>query len=286
MTAWLVFFIVLVSSPVLPLRLPPRQAGADPGMVASLAWLRANLENRSVVVITTGSRAIYDQGHIPGARFISHEETLAGHGGSHGLLDPSALAAALVRAGARDDARIVLYGDSAMATGWLYMALASIGHADRVSMLDGNIEAWRAGGHPVSTVAPAAATARLTPRPAPGIVVQAPWVRSHLEDASVKIIDARTQREWTAGRLPNATLVLWQDLFADLKELRFKPRDEIRALFKTAGVTDKQQVVTYCAIGMRASLMYFAARYAGLPAQVYVGSWEDWQRQTGYPIAK
>jgi thiosulfate/3-mercaptopyruvate sulfurtransferase len=153
-------------------------------------------------------------------------------------------------------------------------------------MLDGNIDGWRAGGHPISTAVPAPATGRVTPKPAPGVVVQAPWVRSHLEDQSVKIIDARTQKEWTAGRLPNATLVLWQDLFADLKHLRFKTRDEIRALFKNAGVTDKQQVVTYCAIGMRASLMYFAAKHAGLPARVYVGSWDDWQRQNGYPVVR
>ncbi len=31
--------------------------------------------------------------------------------------------------------------------------------------------------------------------------------------------------------------------------------------------------------------MYFAARYVGVPARVYVGSWEDWRRQPGYPIA-
>jgi len=37
---------------------------------------------------------------------------------------------------------------------------------------------------------------------------------------------------------------------------------------------------------MRASLMYFAARHAGAPARVYVGSFEDWQRQAGFPIAR
>ena len=40
------------------------------------------------------------------------------------------------------------------------------------------------------------------------------------------------------------------------------------------------------AIGMRASLMYCAARYAGVPARVNVGSFEDWQRQPGYPVVK
>jgi thiosulfate/3-mercaptopyruvate sulfurtransferase len=265
---------------------PRAQNTTDPGMVVSLSWLRSHLDDKSVVVITTGSRAVYDRGHIPGARFIAHDDTIRMTGGAHYLLDPAALAPALSKAGARDDARIVLYGDSAMSTGWLYMTLASIGHGAQVSMLDGNMDAWSVAGHPASTDVPAAATGRLTPAAAPGIVVDAPWVKAHLDDNMTRVIDSRTQREWDAGHLPKATLVLWQDLFSDLKLLTFKPKDQVRALFKQAGVGDNSQVVTYCAIGMRASLMYFAARYAGIPAQVYVGSFEDWQRQSGYPVVK
>ena len=86
----------------------------------------------------------------------------------------------LARAGARDDARIVLYGDSPMATGWLFMALASLGHGDHVSMLDGNVDAWTTEGRPASTAVPPSATGGLTPRPAPDVVVEAAWVRERL----------------------------------------------------------------------------------------------------------
>ena len=37
---------------------------------------------------------------------------------------------------------------------------------------------------------------------------------------------------------------------------------------------------------MRASLMYWAARSVGIPARVYVGSWQDWQRDSSNPIAR
>ena len=69
------------------------------------------------------------------------------------------------------------------------------------------------------------------------------------------------------------------------KEMRFKPKDEIQALLVEAGLAPGQEVVTYCAVGMRASLMYFAARYVGVPSRVYLGSWNDWRQQSGYPIA-
>ena len=95
----------------------------------------------------------------------------------------------------------------------------------------------------------------------------------------------RTQRERDGGYLPGSELVLWQDLFANVEEMRFKPKDEIQALLVEAGLAPGQEVVTYCAVGMRASLMYFAARYVGVPSRVYLGSWNDWSRQSGYPIA-
>ena len=53
-----------------------------------------------------------------------------------------------------------------------------------------------------------------------------------------------------------------------------------------AAVKANQEVVTYCAIGMRASLMYWAARSVGVPAHVYLGSWQDWSRNSANPIVR
>jgi thiosulfate/3-mercaptopyruvate sulfurtransferase len=255
-----------------------------PGLVVSPDWLNQHLNDPKVRVIATGDRAQYDRGHIPGARFISHEDTISHE--NHALLAPAPLAAVLARAGAGDAVRIVLYGDSPMTTGWLFMALASIGHGDHVSILDGTIEVWRGNGRTVSTTVPPAAPGRLTPKAADDVVVAAPWVRERLEKPGVKLLDVRSDRERANGYLPGSTLVIWRDLFSDPDRAVFKSRDEIRALLARAGVGATDQVVTYCAIGMRASLMYFAARYAGFPARVYVASFEDWQRHSGYPIVR
>ena len=252
-------------------------------MVVSLDWLSARLNDPAIVVISSDDGDDYVRGHIPGARSIGHMETM---GGDHRLLEPVALAAALARGGARDDARIVLYGSSAMATGWLYMALASIGHGDHVSFLDGNLEAWRRRMLPVASTAPAPARGALTPRPAPDVVVDARWVRERLQSPAVKVLDVRTPREREKGFVPGSSLVLWQELFSDQELGTLKSRDEIRALLARAGVTGETQAVTYCAVGMRASLMYFAARYVGAPARVYVGSWQDWTSNNSNPIAR
>jgi 3-mercaptopyruvate sulfurtransferase SseA len=63
---------------------------------------------------------------------------------------------------------------------------------------------------------------------------------------------------------PVSTLILWQDLFADQNTQKFKSPEQIRVLLEKAGVKPNQDVVTYCAVvGMRASLMFWAAHSAG-----------------------
>lgn len=251
--------------------------------IVSTDWLQAHLNDTQVRVICTGDRKEYDRGHVPGARFIEHMDTV---GADHRLPAPEALARTLARAGAADNTRIVLYGDSPMTTGWVYMTLAAIGHGADVSMLDGNIKLWQAEKRPTAIDQPAPTSGTLTVKPAPDVVVDAAWVRSRLESPSIRLLDVRTTGEWNSGHLPGATLILWQDLFADRQMLKFKSKDDIQAVLARAGVGAGQEAVTYCAVGMRASLMYWAAQAVGVPARVYVGSWEDWRRNSTNPIAR
>jgi thiosulfate/3-mercaptopyruvate sulfurtransferase len=249
----------------------------------STAWLQAHLNDPQVRIIYAGNRDGYDRAHIPGARFIDHMDTV---GGDHRLLPPEPLAKALAKAGATDGSHVVLYGDRPMETGWLYMTLAAVGHGDDVSMLDGGIKLWLDEKRPTSIAAPAPGAGTLTVKPAPDVIVDAPWVRKRLESSSTKVLDVRTTQEWNDGHLPGATLILWQDLYADRQTLKFKSPAEIRAVLAAAGVGPNQECVTYCAVGMRASLMYWAARSVGIPVRVYVGSWQDWQRDSSNPIAR
>jgi thiosulfate/3-mercaptopyruvate sulfurtransferase len=260
-------------------------AATSASPVVSTEWLQAHLTDPQVRVIFVGSAGEF-RTHIPGARMIDHMDTVEMSANGHRPASPDTLLRVFTKAGAADGAHIVLYGDSPMATGWVYMTLASIGHGDDVSWLDGGIGLWQSEKRPVSTETAAPGTGPLTRGAAPDTLVDAAWVRAHLDSPKTKVLDVRTPQEWSSGHLPNATLVLWQDLFADPHTQKFKSADEIRALLARAGVSAGQEVVTYCAVGMRASLMYWAARSVGTPARVYVGSWQDWSRDPANPVAK
>lgn len=112
-------------------------------MIVSTAWLGEHLDDPDVVVLATGSEQGYEREHIRGAGLVPHSATL---GAGHGVLEPDALSDLLSQAGASDDARIVIYGENAMEVGWFYMAFASIGHGDHVSMLSGNMRPGGARG--------------------------------------------------------------------------------------------------------------------------------------------
>jgi len=254
--------------------------------IVSTEWLQAHLNDPQVRVVFVGDPDTYKRAHIPGARQIDHMETVQMSADGHRLAANDALVRAFTKAGVADGTRVVLYGDTPMATGWVYTALAAIGHGADVSWLDGGIVLWESEKRPVETKTPQPGTGPLTAAPAPDTIVDAAWVRKHLDSPTTKILDVRTQQEFAGGHVPGATLILWQDLFQDQRTQKFKSQDEIRALLARAGVAPGQEVVTYCAVGMRASLMFWAARSAGTPARVYLSSWQDWRRDSANPIAR
>src|ERR1700704_2329314 len=88
--------------------------------MVSTAWLQAHLTDPQVRIVFTGDRGVYDRGHIPGARFIDHMDTLSGQMGGGGGMDhhmlpiPELAKALAATAGAADGTHIVLYGDQPM----------------------------------------------------------------------------------------------------------------------------------------------------------------------------
>jgi thiosulfate/3-mercaptopyruvate sulfurtransferase len=253
------------------------------GPIVSAEWLQAHLADPGVCIIDARVASEYARGHIPGARLVDHMDTF---GDNHGLSSAAELARVFAKAGVTDKTQVVLYGDNPTATAFVYSALTAIGVADRVSWLDGGINAWRAGKHPVETITPPPGQGTLTVGSAGDMLVDAAWVRAHLKSPGTKILDVRTPGEFQNGHLPGATLILWQDLFADPQTQTFKSPDQIRALLARAGVGAHDEIVTYCAVGMRASVMAFAARLAGVTTHVYLGSWQDWSKDPANPVVR
>ena len=52
--------------------------------------------------------------------------------------------------------------------------------------------------------------------------------------------------------------------------------EELRKLYAAVGAVPGKKIVSYCEVGYQASHTYFLARYLGLPAAMYDGSYREW----------
>jgi thiosulfate/3-mercaptopyruvate sulfurtransferase len=261
------------------------------GLLVSPADLAAQLANPALVVIHVEDRGgDFANGHVPGARLVRYDQIAVDGPDQLGSELPAvdALREVFQAAGVGAASQVVVYGSPIAATR-AFFTLDYLGHPN-VRVLNGGLGAWRVAGQKVEPGPPAAARrdagntlARLTPRPQ--VVAQADWLVKQLESPRIALVDARPDAEFTgadggmggmhpAGHLAGARQLVWTDLVS--RASQFLPDAELRAKLDAAGATPGVPVVSYCMVGMRASVIYFVARHLGYDAKMYDGSIVDW----------
>jgi thiosulfate/3-mercaptopyruvate sulfurtransferase len=278
--------LCIAAAPLLP------GAGMHPSMLVSGAWLAGRLNQPSLVILHVGSQKDYDSGHIPGARLVKLADiSITGERGLRLELPPvAALEQAFGRLGVSNASRIVVYaaGDSVQSATRVWFTLDYLGLSNHAALLDGGLPLWQAEGRPVSTEVPRVEPRKLTAHAAPQRIVTAEWVRAHLGDPGVQVLDARLPEFYSganaggmprAGHIPGARNQPFAELLAEHGKL--KPLATVQALMKAGG---GRITVTYCHIGQQATLLYFAARYLGMDARLYDGSFQDWSMRSDLPV--
>ncbi|NIP79757.1 MAG: hypothetical protein GWM90_11275, partial [Gemmatimonadetes bacterium] len=219
----------------------------DSPLLVDPSWVAERLEDPALVLLHVGPEEDYATEHLPGAVHVKLATLSAPEdhdGGSRLSLqmpEPAALAAALEALGIGDGSRVVVYygTDWVTASTRVIYTLDWIGLGDRVSLLDGGMQRWKAEGHPVTTAVRTPDRGSLTPRPRPERVVTADWVRARLDSAGYRIIDARAPVHYDGiqptylhrtpvrkGHIPGAANVPFSAIVDEA--LRIRPVEELR----------------------------------------------------------
>lgn len=261
-------------------------------LLVSPAWLSSQLGQPGIVVIHADrDRAAYDAGHIAGSRYLPLSAIAVERDGiAMELPAVAALDSVLESVGIGDSSRVIITGD-ALSAARLFFTLDYLGHGDKAALLDGGTPAWAAAGFPVALEAPATTTGVLTPEPRPGALVDAAWVRAHLGDSTVALLDARAPADYAGtpgsspptGHIPGARNIFWKSTQAGTPPVLLD-RATLEGMFRAAGAAPGDLVVTYCRTGVQASFLYFVARYLGYEVRMYDGSFAEWSQLAGMPI--
>jgi thiosulfate/3-mercaptopyruvate sulfurtransferase len=268
---------------------------------------------------TALSRALFQATHIPGAvPFHWHYDLSHTVDGVRDmLLPPERFAEVMAAAGIGDDTTVVAYAETDYSgAARLWWALRYYGH-EQVAILDGGLDKWQAEGRAIATrtVKSIVALVRFTARPQPKWLATGDEIQRALHAARGELaqVDTRPleqymgQAVWTphgsrysTTGAPNidigargpmrsghiATAVhLHASANLDPTTWTYLPPEVLRARVEAAGVRPAQHFITYCGVGISASLGLFSLYLAGYRnLALYDGSWEEWGTDPSRPI--
>ncbi|MFI5279155.1 MAG: sulfurtransferase [Gemmatimonadales bacterium] len=268
-------------------------------MLVTADWVARHQHDPGLVLLHVGPRPSYDSVHIAGAQYMGFADFSAPQDTTRPALElptPGMLDSVLAAKGVSDGSRIVIYSSDEWftPTSRLYLTLVWAGLGARTSILDGGLPAWRAAHGAVTA-------ATVTPRPGPltlhprsDVIVSTDWVRSHLQDPTVALVDARDTpfylgtysgrfpQRGPQGHIPGAYNIPYGTVVDSTG--RMLGADQLRTLFQSARAEPGDTVVTYCHVGQQATLVWLAARLAGYSVRLYDDSFTEWNKSERNPV--
>ncbi len=235
----------------------------------------------------------YEDGHIPGAVFFHWEEDLSDET-NRDIASREKFERVNGEAGVSDESTVVIYGGGRVPN-WFalfaYWTYKYYGHDD-IRVLDGGKNYWVNNDYDLSAEVPSYPAAEYEAGEGNDVIRA---YKTEVEDAierDVPLVDVRSPAEFTGeiiapeglmetaqrgGHIPGARNIPTASVLDD-ETGRFLPPEQLRELYAEQGITEDDEVVTYCRVGERSSIAWFVlTELLGFEnVENYDGSWTEW----------
>lgn len=264
-------------------------------LVVEPAELEQHLHDAGILIIDLCRPEVYVRGHIPGAAHLEYAQIVAACPPVMGLLpDGAQLSRALSGIGLTPERHVVAYDDEGGGKACrLLWTLDVIGH-QHFSLLNGGLRAWVAENRPLSSGQGAPKTSHYqVGRLNESAKADKDYILAHLQDADVKLLDARTPGEYRGvdkraargGHIPGAVNMDWTLAIDAQNQMRLKPEAALRSQLAALGVTPDKEIITYCQTHHRSSHTYIVLKALGYPrVKGYSGAWSEWGNDPAVPV--
>jgi thiosulfate/3-mercaptopyruvate sulfurtransferase len=256
--------------------------------------LEARLADSNLQVVDVCKAEQYARGHIPGAVHLDYSRLVLSQPPVMGLL-PSAdyMSGLFSSLGLRSEAYTVAYDDEGGGhAARLLWSLAAYGHK-RYALLNGGLRAWANEDHPLDStpVAPEPSDYRVSYNP--DIVAERDYIAARLHDASTRLLDCRSPKEYSGeekraarvGHIPGAVNMEWTEAMDLTRNLRLKAPEALLARLTAADVTPDREVITYCHSHHRSAHTWLVLKSLGFKrVRGYPGSWSEWGNLPDMPV--
>jgi thiosulfate/3-mercaptopyruvate sulfurtransferase len=202
------------------------------------------------------------------------------------LEDDRVLTEKLQEVGVFQDKPVIVVADPT--NGWgedgrIVWMLRTLGHPQAV-MVDGGYQALHETGVSTQLIAsPVSQAGDFVVNRVSAWDIQRDQLQANLNQSNLVIIDAREQNEYEGatpygeargGHLPGAVHLHYEDFLDD--QGKILPRSEIMQILEASGISDSEQIVSYCTGGIRSAWMTAILSDLGFDAKNYAGSIWEW----------
>jgi thiosulfate/3-mercaptopyruvate sulfurtransferase len=268
---------------------------SENSFVVSRDWLEERLRTPGIAILDASwhlpaqgrdAKAEYDAAHIPGAVFFDHDVVVEpGSDLPHTLPKPEHFAQFAGAMGVAADDVIVVYDGPGLFTAprawWMFRVMG----AEKVFVLDGGFDRWKAEGRPVTAEPTKIAPNLFDVTFDPARVVGFEEMGRIVAEGGAQVVDMRTAGRFEgtepeprpglrSGHMPGAVNLPYARLAENGSLL---PPDRLRKVLEEAGVDLTKPVVSSCGSGVTAAVLNLALETLGhKDHRLYDGSWSEW----------